>query len=367
MSMIRIILWVNLHFSKIEIDIMSNSKNWIKCCRILANLAATALFLSSQVSAAPEINIYSARKEALIKPLLDKFTVHTGIKVNLVTGKADTLLKRLTSEGVNSPADILLTSDAGRLHRAKIAGVTQAFKSKQLESAIPSRYRDPEGHWVGLSLRLRPILYLRDIVNSDELSSYEDLANSKWKGRICIRSSGNIYNQSLVASLIAANGEAATEQWAKSFVANFARSPKGGDRDQIKAAASGQCDIAIANTYYLASMLKSSESNQALARKMAVFWPNQENRGAHVNISGATLTRSSKNRDNAIKLIEFLASKEAQQWYAEINGEYPERKNTPVSKLLKEWGTFNTDSLNLSRLGELNTKAVMLMDRVGWK
>jgi len=346
---------------------MSNKNTWFKSRCILTIAVVANLILSNHVTATSEINIYSARKEALIKPLLDKFTVQTGVKVNLVTGKADALLKRLTSEGMNSPADILLTTDAGRLHRAKIAGVTQAFNSKQLESVIPSRYRDPEGHWVGLSLRLRPILYRKDKVNPTELSSYEDLANPKWKGRICIRSSGNIYNQSLVASLIAANGEAATEQWAKRFVANFARPPKGGDRDQIKAAASGQCDIAIANTYYLAGMLKSSESVQLQARKMAVFWPNQENRGAHVNISGATIMRSSKNRDNAIKLIEFLASEEAQQWYAESNSEYPARRNTPVSKLLKGWGTFNADSLNLSRLGELNTKAVMLMDRVGWK
>jgi len=315
-----------------------------------------------------EVNIYSARKEALIKPLLDKFTGQTGVKVNLVTGKADALLKRLTSEGMNSPADILLTTDAGRLHRAKMAGVTQAFQSKQLESAIPSRYRDPEGQWVALSLRLRPILYMKGKVDPAELSSYEDLANPKWKGRICIRSSGNIYNQSLVASLIAANGEAATEQWAKGLVANFARAPKGGDRDQIKAAAAGQCDIAIANTYYLVGMLTSSDAAQAAAaKKMAVFWPNQKARGAHVNVSGAALTRSSKHRDNAIKLIEFLASEEAQQWYAEINGEFPARIHVPVSEVLKAWGEFRADTLNLSRLGELNTQAVMLMDRVGWK
>lgn len=322
----------------------------------------------SQASAAPEVNIYSARKEALIQPLLDEFTEQTGINVNLVTGKADALLKRLTSEGRHSPADVLLTTDAGRLHRAKMAGVTQSFNSKKIEAAIPRHYRDPDSHWVGLSLRLRPIIYVKGKVNPEELSSYEALASQNWKGRICVRSSNNIYNQSLVASLIAANGEAATEKWAKGFVSNFSRAPKGGDRDQIKAAAAGQCDIAIANTYYLAGMLASGDKTQvAAAKKMAVFWPNQKGRGAHVNVSGIALTNSSKNRDNAIKLIEFLASSEAQQWYAEANGEFPVLDSIPVSALLRAWGKFKPDTLNLNQLGELNAKAVMLMDRVGWK
>jgi iron(III) transport system substrate-binding protein len=352
---------------------MSNKSFWLKKVWLMAAAGSISGVLSGQVSTIPEVktsdvNVYSARKEALIKPLLDKFTIQTGVNVNLVTGKADALLKRLTSEGMNSPADILLTTDAGRLHRAKIAGVTQAFQSKQLKSAIPSTYRDPEGHWVGLSLRMRPILYVKGKVKPTELSSYEDLSNQKWKDRICIRSSGNIYNQSLVASMIAANGESATEQWAKGLVANFARAPKGGDRDQIKAAAAGQCDIAIANTYYLAGMLKSSEPAQVTAaQKMAVFWPNQKARGVHVNVSGAALTRFSKNRYNAIKLIEFLASEESQQWYAEANGEFPARANIPFSKVSTAWGEFKADTLNLSQLGELNTKAVMLMDRVGWK
>lgn len=347
---------------------MSGLKYWL--ITIAMSIGVTFVIPTKLMSGlqAAEVNIYSARKEDLIKPLLDKFSEKTGITVNLVTGKADALLKRLTSEGINSPADLLLTSDAGRLHRAKMAGVTQAFNSKILEAAIPQHYRDPEGHWIGLSLRLRPILYVKAKVDPTMLSTYEDLANPKWKGRICIRSSGNIYNQSLVASLIAANGEQATEKWAKGFVANFARSPKGGDRDQIKAAVSGQCDIAIANTYYLVGMLKSNDETQvAVAKKMAVFWPNQNTRGAHVNISGAALIRSSKNRENAIKLVEFLANGDSQQWYAEMNGEFPARENITVSTLLKSWGEFKADSLNLNRLGELNTKALMLMDRAGWK
>jgi iron(III) transport system substrate-binding protein len=318
--------------------------------------------------AGQEVNLYSARKEKLIKPLLDRFTAQTGIKVNMVTGKADALLKKLKSEGINSPADILLTTDAGRLHRAKAAGVTQAFHSKILNKAIPSQYRDATGHWYGLSLRARPIMYVKGRVNPAELSTYEALAGSKWKRKICIRSSSNIYNQSLIASMISANGEKATENWAKKFVKNFARPPKGGDRDQIKGAASGQCDIAIANTYYLAGMLNSKDKKQrSAANKVAVFWPNQSGRGAHVNISGAALTLSAKNRANAIKLIEFLSEPESQQWYAQTNGEYPARLGVKMSSTLNSWGKFNADDLNLSNLGELNPKAVMLMDRAGWR
>ena len=323
---------------------------------------------TASVSASPELNIYSARKEALIQPQLERFTQQTGIKVNIVTGKADALLKRLKSEGRNSPADVLLTTDAGRLHRAKEAEVTQVFTSELLASLIPASYRDPEGHWVGLSVRSRPILYVKGKVDPAELSSYEALSNPKWKRRICIRSSSNIYNQSLVASMIVANGEAATQAWAKGLVANMARPPKGGDRDQIKAAAAGQCDIAIANTYYLAGMVNSNDPTQrAAAAKMALFWPNQAGRGAHVNISGAALTRSSKNPQAAVKLIEFLASEQAQQWYAETNGEYPVRAGVAVGETLKAWGEFKADTLNLGQLGELNSKAVMLMDRAGWK
>jgi len=337
--------------------------------RLVVHLLLLAtLILPSLASAGGEVNLYSARKENLIKPLLDRFTEETGIQVNLVTGKADALLQRLQSEGDNSPADLLITTDAGRLHRAKEAGVTQAVDSAELSRRIPASFRDPDGHWFGLSLRARPILYVKGRVDPAELSRYEALADPAWKGRICIRSSDNIYNQSLVASLIAADGEEATETWAKGLVANFARPPKGGDRDQIKAAAAGLCDIAIANTYYLAGMLTSQDAAQReAAEQVAVFWPNQKGRGAHVNVSGASVTRAAKNRDNAIRLLEFLVSEEAQSWYAETNGEYPVRPDVPPSELLSSWGEFKMDTLNLSRLGELNPEAVRLMDRAGWK
>jgi iron(III) transport system substrate-binding protein len=336
--------------------------------RIAALFGAAAIGTAIAAPTPPDVNIYSARQEKLIKPLLDRFTQQTGIRVHLVTGKADALLKRLEVEGMNSPADVFITTDAGRLHRAKVAGVLQSIRSPVLDDAIPSQYRDPEGYWYGLSLRARPVMYARGRVDPAELSSYEDLANPKWRGRICIRSSNNIYNQSLVASLIATNGVDKTEDWARKLVANFARPPQGGDRDQIKAAAAGQCDLAIANTYYLGGMLQSKDKAQnSAASKVSVFWPNQNGRGAHVNVSGAGITRSASNKDNAIRLLEFLVSDAAQKWYAEVNVEYPVKPGVPESAILKKWGDFKADSLNLAKLGELNASAVKLMDRAGWK
>lgn len=318
---------------------------------------------------AAEVNIYSARKEALIKPLLDTFTEKTGIKVNLITGKADALLKRLVSEGRNSPADLFLTVDAGRLHRAKEAKVLQAITGPELAGTVPTAYRDPEGYWYGLSLRARVIAYATNRVKSTELSTYEDLADGRWKNRICIRSSENIYNQSLVASLIAANGAPATEQWAKGLVANMARKPQGGDRDQIKAVAAGQCDLTVINTYYYGNMLNAKDDpvTREAAEKTALFWPNQQGRGVHVNVSGAGVTAYAKNRDAAVKLLLYMLSPEAQQQYSMINYEYPIRENVSAGATLEAWGEFKTDSLNLETLGIHNRAAVMLMDRAGWR
>lgn len=335
--------------------------------RVVISFCA-ALAVAVPVAAAETVNIYSARKEALIKPLLDQFTQDTGIEVKLVTGKADALLQRLKSEGRNSPADLLLTTDAGRLHRAKEAGVLAPVQSDTLIGSIPANYRDPEHYWFGLSMRARPILYVKGKVKPSELSTYEALAEPKWKNRICIRSSDNIYNQSLVASMIASDGAQQTETWAEGFVKNFARPPRGGDRDQIKAAAAGVCDIAIANTYYLAMMLTGDDSAQRqAAEKVAVFWPNQEGRGTHVNVSGIGMTAAAKNRDNARRLMEYMVSEAAQRWYADTNHEYPVVEAVPASDTLRAWGDFKADDLNLSRLGELNAEAVRLMDRAGWK
>jgi len=335
--------------------------------RILLALVATLLLPWQSVLSA-EVNLYSARKEELIKPLLERFTERTGIEVNYVTGKADALLKRLESEGRNTPADVLLTTDAGRLHRALEAGVLQQVRSERLEAAIPSIYREPEGYWFGLSVRARPIMYATDRVDPATLSTYEALTGPEWKGRVCIRSSGNIYNQSLVASMIETVGAAQAEAWATGLVANLGQPPRGGDRDQIRAVASGQCDVAIANTYYLGTMVAGDgEADRAAAAKVAIFWPNQQGRGTHVNVSGAALTRYASNRDEAVQLLEFMVSEEAQRWYAEVNHEYPVVAGIEPSALLASWGTFKSDSVNLAALGRNNAAAVRLMDRAGWR
>jgi iron(III) transport system substrate-binding protein len=336
--------------------------------RLFFSLMLLLLAAASPVWAQGEVNLYSARQEVLIKPLLDQFSAKTGIKVNLVAGNADALIQRLSSEGINSPADILLTVDAGNLNRAKEMGLFQAIRSETLEKAVPAAYRDPAGQWFGLSMRARPIMYAKDRVNPADLASYQDLADPRWKGKVCVRSSGNVYNQSMVAAMIARHGAPATESWAKGLVANFARPPQGGDRDQIKAVAAGQCDVALVNTYYLGGMLNASQADEKeAAAKVGIIWPNQKENGVHVNVSGAGVTKHAKNSDNALKLLEFLVSEEAQRWYAEVNYEYPVRPGTPVSETLAAWGTFKTDDLNLAILGEHNAEAVKLMDRAGWR
>ncbi|MBS1269700.1 MAG: Iron uptake protein A1 [Gammaproteobacteria bacterium] len=339
--------------------------------RGISLVTALAALLAGAVntSAAAEVNIYSARKEALIKPLLDRFTKDTDIAANLVTGSADALLKRLEMEGMNSPADIVITVDAGRLHRAKASNLLQPVRSDAVTGAVPEQYRDPENYWFGLSFRARPVMYAKERVGASELSTYEALADEKWKDRICIRSSNNIYNQSLVASMILANGVEAAETWARGLVQNMARPPQGGDRDQIKATAAGECDLAIANSYYLGRMLNNENDpgQRKAARQIAIHWPNQKGRGAHVNVSGIGVTRSAQNYDEAIRLIEFLVSDYAQAYYARSNYEYPVKENVHWSETLEQWGTFRADTVNLSLLGENNAAAVKLMDRAGWK
>ena len=333
-------------------------------------LAMLATSLAFPAFAEGEVNVYSSRQEQLIKPLLDKFTAASGITVNLVTGKDDALIERLKLEGENSPADVLLTADAGRLHRAKDMGLSQTVESETLKSSIPENLRDPENQWFGLTYRARPVFYVKDKVKPEELSTYADLADLKWKGRICVRGSDNIYNQSLLGSMIASLGAEKTAAWTEGFVKNFARPPEGGDRDQIKAAAAGQCDIAIANTYYYGQMLAGDNAEEkAAAEKVAIFWPDQKEgeRGTHINVSGATVTKAAKNKDNAVKLLEYLVGDEAQAWYAENNQEYPVKAGVPASALLKGWGEFKADSINLSELGKNNAEAVRIMDKAGWK
>lgn len=334
---------------------------------------AVSLLSSSLVQAADVVNVYSARKEALIKPLLDEFSGATGIEVNLVTGKADALLKRLEVEGSATPADLFVTTDVGRLQRAKEAGVLKPVAMPALQSSISETLWDSEHYWYGLTLRARPIIYAKDRVNVDELSTYEALAGANFEGRLCLRSSQNVYNQSLVAATIHAQGEEATLAWMKGMVNNLAKSPSGGDTDQLKAVAAGVCDLTLANTYYLARLVNSDkEADQAVADKLAVFWPNQTGtstlgRGAHFNVSGAAFTKHGKNTDEAKALLEYLASEKAQAWYSEINNEYPVVEGVAVSNVLKAFGSYKMDPIDLQILGQNNRQAVQLMDRAGWK
>lgn len=331
--------------------------------------SAAALMLAAVTSGAgaAEVNIYSARQEALIKPQLDAFTAETGITVNLVTGEAKELVQRMTAEAANSPADMLFTADAGNLAAAADNGLCQRIRSEVLENAIPAPYRDPEGAWFGLGLRARPIFYVPGKVDLAELKTYEDLAEPKWKGRILVRSSNHIYNQSLLASMIAHRGPEAAETWAKGVVENLARKPQGGDRDQIKAAAAGEGDIVIANSYYYAQMLTSDKPEEReAATKLKIIWPNQDDRGTHVNVSGACVAAHAPHKEEAVKLLEFLVSDEAQRIYAEKGQEFPVKPRIPASGTLQSLGTFKADDLNLSELGKHNAEAVRIFDRVGW-
>nr|WP_240630509.1 extracellular solute-binding protein [Alteromonas sediminis] len=334
----------------------------------MATLSSVLVLVTPTAGFADEINIYSARNEALIKPILDKFTEKTDIKVNLVTGKADALISRMQSEGQFSPVDVLVTTDAGRLARAKSMGLTQIIPNEVSLSSVNATLVDPDRHWTALTKRARPIMYAKDRVDPATLSTMEALTDAQWKGRICIRSSSNIYNQSMTAALIEQLGEQATEQWAKGLVANFARPPAGGDRDQIRAVAAGQCDIAVANTYYLAGMRESQDkATRDVANSVAVFWPNQDDRGVHINISGIAIAKHAKNLAQAEALISFMLSEEAQQWYAQTNGEYPVVDAVAWSDTLKAMGTFKHESIPLQTVGEKNADALKLMDRAGWK
>lgn len=334
---------------------------------LLACVVPTSLMPVAQADDG-EVNIYSARKEELILPLLERFQAQSGIEVNLITGDADGLLKRLQIEGSASPADVFITVDAGRLQRAKDADVLQPARSDAIDAAVPAHLRDTEDFWVGLSRRARTIIYAKDRVDPANLSTYEALADPSWKGRLCIRSSNNIYNQSLVASMIEAIGPDATEAWARGLVANFAKPPAGGDTDQLLAVAAGVCDLTIVNTYYFGRLVNSDDAaEREAAAKLAVFWPNQDDRGAHVNVSGAGIAKHADHPDAAIRLLEFLVTPESQSWYAEVNHEYPVVQGVPFSETLKQFGEFRADDIELTRLGMNNRDAVMLMDRAGWR
>ena len=327
------------------------------------------LFISATYVSADEVNIYSARKGYLLQPLVNAFENDTGVKVNVISGKAKVLQKRIKQEGINTRADVLLTVDAGNLYKAKKDGLLQRISSTKLNNLIPSYLRDDDGYWYGLSIRSRVIMYNPDRVKTSDLSTYEDLANKKWKNRICIRSSSNIYNQSLLASMISNLGEDNAEKWAKGIKNNFSKDPKGNDRTQMTSVVMNECDLTIANTYYLGKWISSEKDNERkYAEKISVFFPNQETSGAHVNISGAAIIKYSKNKANAIKFLEYLASDAAQELYSQANHEYPIRDNIAVSEIVQSWGyPFKKDTLNLDELGKNNRTAVMIFDRVGWK
>ena len=328
---------------------------------------AAAVALSAAPVAAKEINIYSYRQAVLIKPLLDSFQKATGIKANVVFLKRG-MMARLKAEGANSPADVILTVDAARLIQLDEQDAFQPVTSKALTAAVPAQYRHPKGHWFGLTVRGRPIFYNPSKVKPGDLSTYEALADKKWKGRICIRSSSNVYNQSLIASIIAANGLEKAQAWATAFTKNFARKPAGGDRDQLRAVAAGECDVAIANTYYFAGLAKSKkERDRKAAAAVRLFWPNQAGRGAHVNISGAGVAKHAKNKANAIRFIEFLASKPAQEIYARIVNEYPVRSDVQPSKVVADFGEFKADPVALSTLAKNQKEAVRVADRANWR
>ena len=315
-----------------------------------------------------DLNIYTHRHYDSDKLLFKKFTNLTGIKINIIKGGADQLIQRLISEGENSPADILLTVDAGRLERAKSLGLLKQIDSDILIKNIPINMRDYDNHWFGLTVRARVIVYSKERVNKNELSTYEDLANPKWKGRIVARSSNNIYNQSLMASIINANGSDSALDWAKAVRANMARKPRGNDRDQARAVASGIADLAIINTYYLGLLENSKDSkDRKVAKKLGVFFPNQNNRGTHINVSGGAVTASSKKVEQAIRFLEFLTDEKNQKIFSGVNYEYPLRFKHIDSKTLLSWGSFKSDSINLSILGKNNAKAVKLFDIAKWE
>ena len=331
-------------------------------------ILATALVATFSFSSVNEVNIYSHRHYDSDKQLYKMFEKNTGIKVNIVKAKANELINRLANEGKNSPADILITSDAGRLYLAQQKGLLQTIDSKVLNESIPENLRQKDGYWFALTKRARVIVYNKDKVNPNELSTYEALTDASLKGKVLVRQSNNIYNQSLLASIIAHDGKVKAKEWAQGMVNNFARDPKGSDRDQMKAVAAGIGDIAVVNTYYLGKLLNSKKTAEVLVgEKMAVFFPNQNGRGTHINISGAGVTKYSKNKENAVKLLEFLVSPKAQSMFAQANYEYPVNKNVEPSELLKSWGTFKEDSLDLEALGMNNAQAVKIFNEVKWK
>lgn len=339
----------------------------------IAALAVIALGLAAALTAPAveaqqqALNLYSSRHYQTDEALYANFEKATGIKVNRIEGPEDPLIERMKTEGDKSPADLLVTVDMGRLLKAQQLGLFQPIKSALLEEKIPAQLRAADGSWFGFSVRARPIYYAKSRVDKSLLPDYESLADPKWRGKICMRSGNHPYNLSLMSSIIAANGTEKAEAWAKGVVANMARPPKGGDTDQIKAVSAGECDIALGNTYYFVRMLKSDKpDDKAVAEKVGVIFPNQGNRGAHINISGAGVARYAPNKANAIRFLEYLASPEAQDYFSSGNNEYPV-VGKPVNPQLASLGTFKRDPLPMDAVGKNYAAAAQIFDRAGWK
>lgn len=339
----------------------------------LQSLCAIALALASLGASAQEkvINLYSSRHYNTDEALYNNFTKQTGIRINRIEAGEDPLIERIRNEGERSPADILLTVDAGRLWRAEQMGFFQPVKSATLDARIPASLRHPDGLWYGFSIRARVIAYDKSKVKPGDVARYEDLADPKWKGKICVRSGGHVYNLSLLSGLIGSLGEAKAEAWAKAVAPNLAREPKGGDSDQLKSVAAGECEVALVNTYYYARLARSSRPDEkAVADKVGVVYPNQAagDRGTHVNISGAGVLKNAPHRDNAIRFLEYLAGDEAQRYFADGNNEWTAVPNVTVNNpALNALGKFRYDGQSVATLGKNQPLAQKVFDRVGWK
>ena len=314
------------------------------------------------------VNIYSSRHYDTDLRLYSDFTEQTGIKVNRIEAKSNALIERIKTEGEFSPADLLITVDAGVFWRAENEGVIQPISSDILEARIPSHLRHPDGLWYGLSKRARVIIYNKNKGRPDKLETYDDLAKSTHKGAICMRSSGNIYNISLLSSLIAHSGDKQAQEWAEGVVSNFARKPQSNDTGQIEAVAAGICDISVVNTYYLARFARSDDpQKQDVFNSLGIIFPNQEDRGTHVNISGAAVTANAPNKENAIRFMEYLTSESAQLYFADGNNEYPVIDLIDNVSAVQSLGTFDEDKLNVGELGENQARAIDVFDAVGWQ
>ena len=336
--------------------------------KTIAKTLLGVCILGSSLLASGEVNVYSHRHYDTDKQLFKMFEEKTGIKVNVVKAKASALIKRMISEGKNSPADVLITVDAGRLFQAKTSGILQSVSSDVLAANIPANLRDKDNQWFGLTKRARVALLSVNEAKKSDIKTYEDLADPKNKGTVVIRSSSNIYNQSLMAAMIEHHGEAYALSWAKGVVSNMARNPKGNDRAQVVAVANGIGSAAIANTYYIGKMVHNKKESQREAiKKVKVFFPVFENGGTHVNVSGAGVAKYAANKANAIKFIEFLSSSDAQKLFAEGNYEYPVLTGIAPSPLVSSWGSFNADSISMNALGLNNKAAIKIFDQAGWK